>query len=142
MDKVLTLLISSNIIPAPSIVGRISDLFIHLKYPTRSYWGTNNELSFSWYFKIIQKIFCWRSKSFVVSKLSKMVKKVIKNLDSSNVSGLHFISVVVLKNSETAWTFIHTSWTLQCVWTSLVFQITGRCHWWSLHLRTLGKVYS
>ena len=38
-----------------------------------------------------------------------------------------------------AWTVIHTSQTLQCVWRGLVFQIVGRSHRWFLCLRMLGK---
>ena len=38
-----------------------------------------------------------------------------------------------------AWHFIHTSWTLQCVCRSLIFQILERSHWWSLNLRMFGK---
>ena len=38
-----------------------------------------------------------------------------------------------------AWTFIHTSWSLQCVWRSLVFKILGWSYFWSLCLRMFEK---
>ena len=69
-----------------------------------------------------------------ISITPKTVKKVITNLDSSKASGPDCIPVVVSNNW--AWTFIHTSWTLQ---KSLVFQTVGRSHRWSLYFRMLRK---
>ena len=66
-----------------------------------------------------------------ISITSKMVKKVILNLDSSKTSGPDCIPVVVLKNCE-----LNSS---ICVWKSLVFQIVGRSHWCSPYLRMLEK---
>ena len=47
-----------------------------------------------------------------ISITSKMVKKVITNLDSLNVSGRGLYSSGASKELW-AWTFVHTSWSLQ-----------------------------
>ena len=67
-----------------------------------------------------------------------MVKKVIK--ESWFIKAIWFWLYSSGGSKELwVWTFIHTSWTFQCVPKSLVFQIVGRSHWWSLYLRMLGK---
>ena len=58
----------------------------------------------------------------IIFLTSKMVKKVITNLDSSKASGADCIPVVVLQNCELwAWTFIHTSWILKHVSERVLF---------------------
>ena len=69
-----------------------------------------------------------------ISVTSKMVKKVIMNLDLSKASGPDCIPVVVLKNCE-----LELSYILAELLRNLVFQIVGRFHQWSLYLRMLGK---
>ena len=64
-----------------------------------------------------------------------MVKKVIKNLDSSKASGPDCIPVVVLKNCEPELSYIPANLFNMC----LIFQIVGRPHQWSMYLRMLGK---
>ena len=75
-----------------------------------------------------------------ISVTSKMVKKVITNLDLSEASGPDCIAVVVLKDCEPELSFIPAE--LFSVLRSFVFQIVGRFHQWPLYFRMLGKVYS
>ena len=67
-----------------------------------------------------------------------MVKKVILNLDSSKVSRLDYIPVVVLKNCEPKLSYIQVELFNMCPKESC-FQIVGRSHQRSLYLRMLGK---
>ena len=68
-----------------------------------------------------------------------MVKKVIMNIDSSKVSRLDCIPVVVIKNCEPELSYILAELTpyilAQKVSTILVFQIDGRSYQQSLYLR-------
>ena len=63
-----------------------------------------------------------------------MIEKVIMNLDSSRVSGLDFISVVVLKNCEPELSYILAELFSMCL-KEFVFQIVGRSHQWSQFVR-------
>ena len=74
-----------------------------------------------------------------ISVTSKMVKKVITNLDLSEASGPDCIAVVVLKDCEPELSFIPAE--LFSVLRSFVFQIVGRFHQWPLYFRMVGKVY-
>ena len=67
-----------------------------------------------------------------ISITPKMVKEVIRNLDSSKASGPDCISMVALKNCEPEFPHILAELFSKC----LIFQIS---HWWSLYLRILGK---
>ena len=73
-----------------------------------------------------------------VSVTSKLIKKVIMNLDLSKASGPDCIPVVVLKNCEPEFSYILAN-SSTSVLRSVVFQIVGRFHLWSLYLRMLGK---
>ena len=68
-----------------------------------------------------------------ISVTSKMVKKVIINLDLSEASGPDCIPVVVLKDCEPELSFIPAE--LLSVLRSFVFQIVGRFHHWPLYFR-------
>ena len=70
--------------------------------------------------------------------LTKMVKKVIVNLDLSKASGPDCIPVVVLKNCEPELCYILAKLVNKCL-KSPAFQIVGRFYQWSLYLRMLGK---
>ena len=72
-----------------------------------------------------------------ISVTSKMVKKVVMNLDLSKVSGPDCIPVVVVKNCDPELSYILAE--LFSVLMSVVFQIVGRFHQWSLYLTMLGK---
>ena len=72
-----------------------------------------------------------------VSVTTKMVKKVITNLDSSKVSGPDCTPVMVLKNCDPELSYM-LAVTLQYVPESC-FQIVGRSYRWSLYLRMLGR---
>ena len=64
-----------------------------------------------------------------ISVTSKLVEKVITNLDSSGGS-----------EELWAWAFIHISWTLQCLSEGILFsKIIGRSCLWSLYLRLFGR---
>ena len=67
-----------------------------------------------------------------ISVFPNMVKKVIINLDLSEMSSHYYIPLLVLKNFLT---YQLNSWI--SVWKSLVFHIVGRFHWWSPHLKIL-----
>ena len=71
-----------------------------------------------------------------ISVTPKIVQKVITNLDSSKSSGRDSSGG---SKELWSWNFIHTSWALQYLSESLVFQIVGSSHWWSLYLRMLGQ---
>ena len=67
-----------------------------------------------------------------------MVKKVMTNLDSSKVSGLDCIPVVVLKNCKPQLSYIIAELLNKCLKESC-FSIVRRFHWWSLYSGMLGK---
>ena len=75
-----------------------------------------------------------------ISVTSKMVKKVIMNLDLSKASGPDCIPVVVLKNCEPELSFILAELFNKCLLRSLILQIVERFHQWSLYLRMLENV--
>ena len=77
-----------------------------------------------------------------ISIIPKMVKKVITKLDSSKASGPDCIPVVVLKKLW-AWTFIHTSWTLQYVSERVLFSrlTTAKNYRPVSFLSVVGKVF-
>ena len=76
-------------------------------------------------------------KLYNISVTSKLVKKVIMNLDLSKASGHDCIPVVSLKNFEPEISYILAELFNKCL-KELVFQIAGRSHQWSLYLRILG----
>ena len=73
-----------------------------------------------------------------ISVTSKMVRKVIMNLNFSKASGLDCIPGMVLKNCEQELSDILAQLFIS-VLRSLVFLIVGRFNQWSLYLRKLGK---
>ena len=66
-----------------------------------------------------------------ISVTSKMVKKVITNLDLSKASGPDCIPVVVLKTCEPEISYIRAELFYKFM-KNPVFQIVGRFPWWSL----------
>ena len=68
----------------------------------------------------------------------EMVKKVIMNLDSSEVSGPNCIPVVTLKNCEPELSCILAELFDMCLKESC-FPDCYRYHCWSLYLRMMGK---
>ena len=73
-----------------------------------------------------------------ISVTSKMVRKVIMNLNFSKASGPDCIPGMVLKNCEPELSDILAELFIS-VLRSLVFLIAGRLNQWSLYLRMLGK---
>ena len=63
-----------------------------------------------------------------VSITSKLVKKVITNLDLWKAPGLNCIPVVILKNCEPEFSYIVAELFNMCLKES-VFQVLGRSHW-------------
>ena len=70
-----------------------------------------------------------------ISVTPKMVKKILMDLDLSDVSGPSCIPVVVLKNCEPKLSYVLAELFSKCLKESCF----GRFHWWSLYLKMLGK---
>ena len=68
----------------------------------------------------------------------KLVKKLITNLDSSKISALDCIPVVVLKNCEPKLSDILDELFSMCP-KEYFFQIVARSHLLSMHLKMLGR---
>ena len=87
---------------------------------------------------IFLPVFPFRANLKLHNITSKMVKKVITNLDLSKASGPDCIPVVVLKNCEPELFYILAEFFNKCL-KKTFFQIVGRFGRWSLYLRMLGK---